>query len=86
MATIVVHKTNGARYVVVGSGYGAWESKSPSFWWGNLAPTISSGGIALVAVCDERGEIGWLPSHELLAVEIDGKSPQAWLEPTSPYR
>lgn len=86
MATVVVHKPTGKRFVIVGSGYGAWATSAPNAWMGNLAPDEHSEHCTLFAVCDEAGEIGWLKSEELQVLTVDGKAPGQLIQSGGPYR
>jgi hypothetical protein len=86
MATIVVHRPSGHRYVLIGSGYGAWATSTPGVFFGNLAPREQGNQATLIAVTGVNGEIGWVPSNELLVVSVDGKTPQQILEASGPYR
>jgi hypothetical protein len=73
MATIIETKHNHKRYLLIGTGYGEYESATPGFFLGNLAPSINHGNTKLVCVCDKGGKIGWIPSDEVLVIEVDGK-------------
>jgi hypothetical protein len=75
MATIVEHKPTGETYTLLGTGFGAYRATRPSVFFGSLIPKEDEGELAMVAVCDREGNIGWIPSEELLVVEIDGKAP-----------
>ncbi len=74
MATIVLHKETGKRYVLIGTGLGAFKSTRPSFFGGNLFPNEEEGEIPVAAVSDENGEIIWIYTNELEVLEIDGKT------------
>lgn len=73
MATIVETKQNHKRYLLIGTGYGEYESATPAVFLGNLAPTINHSNTKLVCVCDKLGTIGWLPSDAVNVIEVDGK-------------
>ena len=75
MATIVMHKASGTKYVLLGTGFGAFKASRPSVFFGNLLPDEESGELTMVAVCDSKGNIGWIHSEELIVVEVDGKAP-----------
>jgi len=75
MATIVREPRSGGHYILLGAGFGAYKSTHPSMFFGSLAPWEDSGEVSVVAVCDHEGRIGWLNSHELQVVSIDGKAP-----------
>ena len=72
MAIIVETKHNHKRYLLIGTGYGEYESATPNFFLGNLLPSINHGKVKLVCVCDKGGEIGWIPSDEVIVIEVDG--------------
>lgn len=72
MATIVLHKPSGIHYVLLGTGYGAYQSHRPSIFGGDLFPHEHSGEIPVAAVCDEHGEIHWFLTEELQVAQIDG--------------
>ncbi|HHW47482.1 MAG TPA: hypothetical protein GXX14_02560 [Clostridiaceae bacterium] len=72
MAIFVRHKESDKIYVLIGTGYGAYKSATPSFLGGNLFPREEEGEIPVAAVADERGEIQWFYTDELKVIEIDG--------------
>lgn len=72
MATIILHKPSGVHYVLLGTGYGAYQSHRPSVFGGDLFPHEHSGKIPVAAVCDEHGEIHWFLTEELQVAQIDG--------------
>ncbi len=78
MATIVHHNPTGVQYILLGTGYGAYESVHPKFF-GDLFPKTDLGTFSLVAVSDREGRIFWLHSAELTVVTIDGKRPSDYL-------
>lgn len=71
MSTIVKHRNTGQKYVLIGTGFGAYKAVAPSFFGGNLFPNEEEGTIAMVAVCDSNGDISWINSEYLQVVEID---------------
>ena len=75
MATIVQSKRNGKKYVLLGTGFGAYKATRPGVFFGNLAPEEEQGQITMVAVCDRDGQIRWTHSDDLTVVEVDGNSP-----------
>ena len=75
MAVIVKHIESGEKYVLLGTGFGAFKATRPSLFFGNLAPAEETGQVTMVAVCNGEGRIGWVHSDELQVVEVDGKSP-----------
>ncbi len=75
MATIVKHRRTNARYVLLGTGFGAYRATRPGKFIGNLIPREDTGKVTMAAVCDRDGRVGWTPSDDLTVVEVDGKSP-----------
>ena len=75
MATIVKSKADGEKYVLLGTGFGAYKATRPGVFFGNLLPAEHEGQITMVAVSDGQGTIRWTPSDELEVIEVDGKSP-----------
>lgn len=75
MAVVVEHIDTKDRYILLGTGFGAYKATRPSLFFGNLAPAEESGQTTMVAVCNSRGEIGWIHSSELRVIQIDGKTP-----------
>lgn len=75
MATVVAHRSTGHRYILVGAGFGMYKSSRPGILFGNLDPQEQSGSASLLAVCDGAGQIGWIASHELVVVSVDGRAP-----------
>ena len=76
MATIVFHQQTGKRFLLVGTGYGAFKSSRPSFFGGSLFPHEEEGQIPLAAICGSDGRIEWVYTNELVVVEIDGRRVQ----------
>lgn len=79
MATIVQYKRDGKKYILLGTGFGAYKSTRPGVFFGNLLPNEEQGQITMVAVCDHAGNIQWTHSDELTVVEVDGDSPSTLL-------
>ncbi len=75
MAVIVKHIESGEKYILLGTGFGAFKATRPSLFFGNLAPTEETGQVTMVAVCNSQGQIGWMHSDELQVVQVDAKSP-----------
>ena len=75
MATIVRHISSGQRYILLGTGFGAYKATRPSLFFGNWAPAEETGQVTTVAVCNAQGQIGWIHSDELEVVEVDGVAP-----------
>jgi len=72
MATIVKMIKGRRRYILLGSGFGAYQSKKPHIFFGNWAAETSEGQYAMVCICDERGRIGWIESSKVAVESIDG--------------
>ncbi len=80
MATVVLHKGTGKKYVLVGTGFGAFQSKKPNWLLGDLMADTSEGKHAMACVCDTNGKLRWVDSAYLSVVSIDGETPTALLE------
>ncbi len=78
MATIIKHTETGEKYVLLGSGFGAYQSKKPDLFFGNLMADTEEGQYAMVCVCNSEGQIGWLESSEVVVESVDGKSVQSF--------
>ena len=77
MATIVESTRTGKRYVLLGTGFGAYKATRPGVFFGNLNPNEEEGEFTMVAVCDPKGVIRWTHSDDLIVIEVDGQSPEA---------
>ena len=75
MATIVKRVRTGARYVLVGAGFGAFESKKPNWLLGDLVADTNQGKYTMAAVCDKGGRVYWIKTEELVVESVDGQSP-----------
>ena len=73
MATIVRHVRTGAKHVLLGTGFGAFQSKKPNWLMGDLMADTSEGQYTMVCVCDKSGRIGWLDSSEVVVESVDGQ-------------
>jgi hypothetical protein len=80
MAIIAKLKSSGVRVIVVGTGYGAFESARASRIFGDLLPTFQSGRLGMVAVATKNGELSWCPFNEIEIVEIDGVAVETLLQ------
>lgn len=85
MSVIVRHKISGEQYVLIGAGFGAYMAKKPNWFWGDLIADEDSGYHAMLSVCDAEGRVGWIESKKVEVVSVDGRTPQALLNP-EPYR
>ena len=79
MATIVQHVETREQYVLLGTGFGMFQSKKPNWLLGNLAADTEGDECALVCVCNAAGLIGWLDSSEVNVVSVDSKPVGDWL-------
>lgn len=73
MATIVLHYKSGKRFILLGTGFGAYKSSRPSFLGGSLFPREEEGKLPMAAVCDRSGLIEWFYTDELVVEEVDGQ-------------
>lgn len=67
MAIVVEHVKTKNRYVLLGSGFGAYKASRP----GILGPVDDEGRMSLLAVSDSNGTIKWFSSEEMRVVEVD---------------
>lgn len=72
MAIVVSYKKDGKKYILIGTGFGAYKATRPSFFGGNLFPHEDEGNIRVVAVADREGDIHWVDSDDLRVIEVDG--------------
>lgn len=72
MATIVLHKPSGEKYIFLGTGFGAYKAMRAGVLGGDLFPHEEAGEIMAAAVCDAQGHIRWFETEELQVLEIDG--------------
>lgn len=79
MATIVRHKGTGEKYVLLGSGFGAYQSKKPNWFFGDLIADTDEGQYAMVCVCNLEGKIGWMESSQVVVDSVDGQPVQSLL-------
>lgn len=75
MAIIVEHKELKGKYILIGTGFGAYKTCRPAVFIANHLPREDLGEITMVAVCDEEGQIQWFNSEELIVLEVDKVSP-----------
>ena len=83
MATIVERKTNGKRYILLGSGFGAYQSKKPNWFFGDYVADTDEGQYAMVCVCNAEGRVGWFESSEVEVVSVDGQNVKSIFEAIS---
>jgi len=79
MATIVRHTSTGEKYVLLGSGFGAYQSKKPNWFFGDLIADTDEGQYAMVCVCNPEGKIGWMESPQVVVDSVDGQPVQSIL-------
>ena len=79
MATIVEHTDTAKKYILLGTGFGAYKATRPSLFFGNLVPSEDEGASPMAAICDDSGTILWISSSELKVVEVDGAKPEELL-------
>lgn len=72
MAIIVRIKDTHKKYILLGTGFGAYKAVRPSLFGGDLIPHEEEGTIRSVAVCDSKGDIIWIDSNNLQVIEVDG--------------
>jgi hypothetical protein len=75
MAVIVRQKDTGDRYILIGSGFGAFKASRPGVFFGNWNPIEESGEIPVVLVCNSSGATTWIKSALLEVVSVDGLAP-----------
>ncbi len=81
MATIVEHLQTQQRFVLLGAGYGMYQSSKPHPFFGNLGTETKGGKNALICVCDEHAQIGWINADAVTVISVDGDSPHRLLSP-----
>lgn len=72
MAIIVCHKKTNKKYILLGTGFGAFKAVRPSLLGGNFIPHEEEGNIKMVSVCDKNGNINWFYSNNLYVIQVDG--------------
>jgi len=82
MPIVVERVEDGSVYILLGTGFGMYKSVKPHFFFGNLVGDESSGQMAMVAVCDLNGRIGWFQSEQLRVLRVDGQTPEELLVAT----
>ena len=73
MATIVRHNATGKNYCLLGTGFGAYQSKKPNMFLGNWMADIDEGQFAMACVCDSKGRVSWVQAEDITVVSIDGE-------------
>jgi hypothetical protein len=75
MATIIEIIKTQKRYILIGSGFGSYQSKKPHLFFGNLAAETDKGTVRVIYVSDENGKIHAISPKFARVVSIDGQSP-----------
>ncbi len=75
MAIKAKWKKNDQVYLFLGVGFGAYKAMMAGNTLQMLAPDVDTKEIGMVALCDRKGEVGWVDYQEVEIVEIDGASP-----------
>ena len=75
MATILEQVGSGRRFVLLGAGYGMYQSSRPNAFFGDWVPTTKEGTETVLAVCNAEGRIGWVHSEEVRVVSVEGVAP-----------
>ncbi|EDM25273.1 hypothetical protein LNTAR_24878 [Lentisphaera araneosa HTCC2155] len=73
MATIVRSKQTDKTYILLGTGFGSYQSAKPHWFFGNSIPETDEGQNTMICVCDNDGNIGWLDSAEAIVISVDGQ-------------
>ena len=73
MVTTVIYQPTGKRYILLGTGFGAYQSKKPNWFFGDMIADTAEGQYAMVCVCNRSGTIGWIYSSEVVVESIDGQ-------------
>lgn len=80
MATIVLHKESGKKYILLGTSYSVYKDSQPSFMGGALFPHEEEGLFRMAALCDRSGEVQWISTDDIRVVEVDGRNLDELLE------
>lgn len=72
MATIVKYRETGEEYILLGTGFGSYQSQKANWFFGNMIADVDEGTNPMVCVCKADGKIGWLESHKVTVVSVDG--------------
>ena len=75
MTAVVEEIKTGKRFVLLGTGFGAYQSMNSNVMFGEIISDVDKGQFAMVCVSNREGEIGWFESHEVRVVSVDGKNP-----------
>jgi hypothetical protein len=72
LAILVKHNITGEEFVMLGAGFGAYQSKKPSTMEGDLISEVEEGTMELLCVADVNGRIHWFDSIDLTVISVDG--------------
>lgn len=87
MATIIEHIASKRRYVLVGAGFGTWDTSVAGRFLGAGNPQRDSGTQSMLALADGSGVVAWFASDQVRILSVDGKTPEQLLATgTGPYR
>ena len=75
MAIKAKWKKNNQVYLFLGVGFGAYKAMMAANTLHMISPEVDSKEIGMVALCDGKGEVGWVDYQEVEIVEIDGERP-----------
>ena len=76
MATIVEHKETKQRAILLGAGFGIYKAMYPGVVFGSADPRSEQKQYETLCLSDKHGNIFFEYAHQLVVVEIDGKSIQ----------
>ena len=80
MATIIESIETRKRYVLLGSGYGMYQSKKPNWLFGELLADVDTGDAKVVCAANKDGDIVWLYAEKIQVISVDGQSPNDLLK------
>jgi len=81
MTAIVEEIKTGERFVLLGTGFGAYQSMNKNLLFGEIISEVDKGQFAMVCVCNSEGKIGWFKSMEVKVINVDGRGPGELLSP-----
>jgi len=84
MAIIVRSKETRRKYVLLGTGYGAFRSTRHGRMWAGQTSATEADQHEMIAVCDPDGRIFWLPSAHVEVLTVDGEKPSELLGNPAP--
>ena len=75
MRIIVAHRETGARGLLIGTGFGAYQSERGSAFLAELNPVTKTGQYKTICITNPGGDFVWVNSADYRIVEINGESP-----------